>query len=67
MQHFTQSAGLHLVENHGPVTFDLTAVPFCDSSIYSLLDRVAGLPDELAAAVVTGPAIERVLGLLTER
>lgn len=66
VRHFTDTAAAHmLVGTHRSVTLDLSAVPFCDSSIYSLFDWMADLPDELTVRVVTGPVIERVLGLVT--
>ncbi len=68
VRHFVDAAAARMVGTHprDSVTVDLSAVPFCDSSVGSLLDWIDGLPDELDVTVVTGPAVDRVLGLLTE-
>lgn len=68
VRHFTDAAAAHMVgaHSHDSVTVDLSAVPFCDSSVGSLLDWVDGLPDGLDVTVVTGPAVDRVLDLITE-
>lgn len=66
---FTDAAAAHMAgaHPHDSVTVDLSAVPFCDSAVASLMDWVDGLADELDVDVVTGPAVERVLGLLANR
>ena len=66
VRQLTDAAAAHMVGTHRSVTFDLSAVSFCDSSIGSLLNWVGGRSDELDVTVITGSAVERVLGLLTE-
>lgn len=68
VRHFLDVAAAHVVGAHAQdsVTVDLSAVPFCDSSVGSLMDWVDGLPDALDVVVVTGPAVDRVLELFTE-
>lgn len=67
VRRFVDAAAPHVVgaHQHDSVTIDLSAVPFCDSSVGSIMDWVDGLPDGLDVTVVTGPAVDRVLGLVT--
>lgn len=60
----TDTAARLMVGTHRSVTFDLSAVSFCDSSIGSFFDWVDGLGGEIDMTVITSPAIEHVLGLL---
>ena len=66
VRQLTDAAAAHMVGTYRSVTLDLSAVSFCDSSIGSLLNWVGGLSDKLEVTVVTGPAVERVLDLLSE-
>lgn len=68
VRHLTDAAAAHMIgaRPHDSVIVDLSAVPFSDSSVGSLLDWVDGLPDGLDVTVVTGPAVERVLDLIPD-
>lgn len=65
VRRFVDAAAPHVVgaHPHDSVTVDLSAVPFCDSSVGAIMDWVDGLPDGVQVTVVTGPAVDRVLGL----
>lgn len=64
VQRVTDAADGLMVGTYRSVTFDLSAVSFCDSSIGSFFDWVDGLGGEISVTVITSPAIEHVLGLL---
>ena len=64
VQRVTDTADGLMVGTYRSVTFDLSAVSFCDSSIGSFFDWVEELGGEIEVTVITSPAIEHVLGLL---
>lgn len=68
VQRLLDAAGTHLIGTHHPdsVTVDLSAVSFCDSSVFTLMDWVHGLADVSGITLVTGHAVDRVLDLVPD-
>lgn len=64
VEHLIDTAAAHMAGTYRSVTFDLSAVSFCDSSILAFFDWVHGFGGQFEVKVITSPGIERVLGLL---